>query len=277
MDVIPKFVAGIFLFRTLKNPINRIAEIIKESQSPLLVLSFFLLGELGLSGIFKLLPLFIYLHLQYHSLPNVKKWSLSDLKEYFNQLNDMDQFTLILTPVISSTAFLTGWFVRDPHVLRSLPINTFFFHLTSYLLWFILMCGSIAYSLKFTHKVLLISQLLYLTLFLSGEHLSFLFLFIFVIIGLLTKRDQADTPFLSFYMIESCLTVGTLFTSAPANILFAIVSLALVWKLSKLNDQLKKISPPHDPILCNYMVQLPTVETTIPTKPAISEIISGIY
>ena len=278
MDIIPKFVAGIFLFRTLKSPVNRIAEIIKESPSPLLVLSFFLLGELGFAGLFKLLPLFIYIHLRYHPVPSPKQYHLSEIKNYLNQLKEVDQFTLIMTPVISSTAFLTGWFVRDPQAISSLPINSFLLHILNFPLWTALICGLIGYSLKFTTKILLLSQLVYLSLFFSIDHLSFLFLFVFVIIGLLTKRDEYDSPFLSFYLIESCLTVGTLFTNSPANILFAIGSVTLLWRLSKLNDQLKLSSPPaqiHIP--CTHLIQLPTVATAMPTKVNNSEILNGVH
>ena len=273
MDIIPKLIAGIFLFRTLKNPIYRITEIIQESPSPLLVLSFFLLGELGIVGLFKLFPLFLYLHFEYHPLPTIKKWQLSDVQKYLNQLRDIDHFTSILTPIIAATAFLTGWFVRDPQAIHSLPINSFLTHSTSSPLWVIFICVSIGYSLKFTKKILLLSQLAYLSLFFSVEHLSFLFLFIFVIVGLLTKRDQDKTPFLSFYIIEACLTVGTLFTTAPANILFAIGSITLVWRLSKLNDKFKKQSPIPGPIPCAHIISipLPTLETAMPTRANTSE------
>lgn len=274
MDIIPKCVASIFLFRTLKPPIMQICEVIKETQSPLLMLSFFLLGELRLGGFFKLLPLFLYIHLQYHVSPQlswdgIKKLKMSDLKEYFNQLKELDKSTLTLTPIICATGFLTGWFVRDPQAINSLPINSFLSHIVTYLFWDILICGAIIYSLKFTDKILLISQFLYLTLFISTEHLSFLFLVIFVLIGLLTKRDQPTSPFLSFYVIEACLTVGTLFTTTPANIFFAFGSLGLVWKLSQLNDGSRKIcskQSPHSPTTSNNSFHCPIIEPLMPTK-----------
>ena len=168
MDTIPKFVAGIFLFRTLKSPANRIAENIRESPSSLLVLSFFLLGELGIPGLFKLLPVFIYIHSQYHSLPIWKKYPFSDIKQYLNQLRNINQFTLLLTPVISSTAFLTGWFVRDPNTISSLPVNTFLFNLLGYPIWIVFICSLICYFLKNNKQnYSYISANLYLSIYFS--------------------------------------------------------------------------------------------------------------
>lgn len=264
MEIIPNCVAGIFLFRTLYPTIVKFSESIKESQAPLLMLTFFLLGELQFSGLIKLLPLFVYIHLQYHNLPEfswerINTLQLSDIKEYFTQFRKLDKLNLNLTSVICATGFLTGWFVRDHQVIASLPINYLFSHISSYLFWDILICVGIAYSLKFTDKVLLAAQLFYLTLFLSSEHYSFLFLFVFVLIGLLTKRDQTNSPFLSFYIIEACLTVGTLFTAAPSNLFFAIGSLALLWKLSTLNDKVKR------PIVPDIQI-FPNIETMMPTK-----------
>jgi hypothetical protein len=264
MEIIPNCVAGVFLFRTLKPTFIKFSEAIKESQTPLLMLTFFLLGELRLSGLIKLLPLFFYIHLQYHNLPQfnwetINNLQLSDVREYFTQFKKLDKFNINLTSVICATGFLTGWFVRDPQIVSSLPINSLFSHLSTYLFYDILICVGIAYSLKFTDKVLLITQLLYLTFFLSSEHLSFLFLFVFILIGLLTKRDQPNSPFLSFYIIEACLTVGTLFTAAPANLFFAVGSLILLWKLSILNDKIKK------PIVSDTQL-FPKIETMMPTK-----------
>jgi hypothetical protein len=279
MDIIPKFVAIIFLFRTLKGPINQIIEIINKSPSPLLVLSFFLLGELGITGLLKLLPLFIYIHSQYHYLsPSLlKNYSFSDIKQYFDQLKNIDKFATILTPVISPIAFVTGWAVRDHHAINSLPINTFLSNLLAHPMLSIIIFALIYYSLRFTNKIILISQLIYLSLFLSADHLSFLFLFVFILIGLLTKRDKPDVPFLSFYSIEACLTIGTLFTTSPINILFAIGSITVVWKLAKLNDHLNKTRPLPDTIPYKDRLWVPKVDTTGSIQGDTSKIINGLH
>ena len=252
MDIIPKIVAGIFLFRTLKNPLHRIIENVESSPLALLVLSFFLLGEFGFIGIVKLLPMFIYIHLQYHPFPSeLRNWRqydgleyvFYDLKDYFCRVKDIGQFTLYLTPIISSTALLTGWFVRNPRIINSLPVNVLLGQSLISPIWTVVICVGIGYSLKYTNKIMILTLFMYLSLFFSSDHLSFLFLFVFVLIGLLTKHDQDNNPFLSLHMIETCLTVGTLFTTSPANIIFAIGSIVLVWKLSKLNDQLKMRIP----------------------------------
>jgi hypothetical protein len=216
MNLAPKLLASIFLFRTFKTPFLTIAEVLTVSPIPLLACSLFLLGFLGSPDGLKILPILASLI-----------W-----KFYDNGCSE----DFFFSSGILGVAFLTGWSTRTP--VNELPVDLFSNMMTIQQNPFgILIVVLISLYILKNHPILTVLwQILYLALFISADTLSFVCLYAFILVGLLTRRNKPNTPFLSFYFIESILTVGTLFTSFPINLFFGVGSILAIWQLAKIND-----------------------------------------
>jgi len=270
MDTIPKVISCLFLFRTLKTPLTRIAYRLSSNSTPILALCFFLLGEFGIWGIPKILPVLLSIiwtgqtFIPHGSRLFIDKIftrkldkipiSLDDLKQYIKAPLNMH----LLSTTTNAVSFLTGWSVAQKSSLV-LPIDYFLSNMLVHPLLAVLLIFTGAYITKYNQHIALIMQLAYLSLFLGNNHLSYIFMFSFIIIGLLTRKDQVDMPYFSYYLVESILTVGTLFTTTPTNIVFAIGSILLIWQLTKINDK-GKYRKKSDQVSPSGNLQ--TIETT---------------
>jgi hypothetical protein len=257
IDLIPKIVSLLFLFRIIRKPLHHVMMTLKSTTIPILGILSFLLGSFGLTGLPYVLPLAIL------SLGTLWRVSSFQLK------------SLPLIGLISLISVGTGYLISTP-IPEATPVVKIFDVMTSLLadggpsmIGTLICLNLLLLGVWLSPTLSVFVQVLYLTLLMSSQALPYGTLLTLIVIGTFLKRDIH----LSLYVLESTLVVGTLYTSYPISLIFSLASFYTVWQLSRILPAEKtKVSGSEVPKPLESEIPKPTTVEIVEVKPVEPEI-----